>query len=133
MIRETFDELGNLDTCVDSTYEPSLLPPGENASASHPCFIFDNGSGKDGNSDRENLDALRPLPAEIFFIWQTFVEIVSPFVHILHKSTVEKTLHGCKGRINTLEPSMEALAFAISMATINAMTEEEVGKTHPRI
>lgn len=126
MIRETFDELGDLDTSVDSPYEPSLWPPGENASASHPCFVFDNGSGKDGNRNRENLDALRPLPAEMFFIWQTFVEIVSPFVHILHIPTVEKMIHGCKGRIDTLESSMEALGFAMSMATVNSMTNEEV-------
>lgn len=127
MIRDTFDELGDMEACVDSTHEPSLLPPGESASASHPCFVFDKGSSKDGNSNRENLDALRPLPAEMFFIWQTFVEIVSPFVHILHVPTVEKMIHGCKGRINTLEPSMEVLAFSISMATVNSMTEEEVG------
>lgn len=133
VIREAFDELSDLDGCVDSTYEPSLLPPDGNAFASHPCFVFANGSGKDENSNRENLDAFLPLPAEMFFIWQTFVEIVSPFVHILHIPTVEKMIHVCKGRINTLEPSMEALAFAISMTTVNSMTEEEVGTNQPQI
>lgn len=126
MIRETFDELGDLDTYVNA-HEQSLLPLNENASVSHPGFLFDSNRVKIGNNIREELDDLRPLPAEMFFIWQTFVEIVSPFVHILHIPTVEKMIYGCKGRINTLEAPMEALTFGISMATVNAMTEEEVG------
>lgn len=80
--------------------------------------------------NKENLDELRPLPAEMFFIWQSFVEIVSPFVHILHVPTVAKAIHGCRGRINTLDPSMEPLMFAISMATVNSLTDEEVRVIH---
>lgn len=127
MIRETFDVLGQDDTDLDSICEPSLLPPSRNAFASNPCFVFGSSRDESGNRSRENLDTFRPLPAEMFFIWQTFVEIVSPFVHILHVPTVAKAIHGCRGRVNTLEPCMEPLTFAISMATVNSMTEEEVG------
>lgn len=110
----------------DSFGEPTFLPLKNNTFASNPCFLYSN-RNEDGNKSRENLDAIRPLPAEMFFLWETFVEIVSPFVHILHVPTMAKAIHGCRGRVNTLDPSMEPLTFAISMATVNSMTEEEVG------
>lgn len=126
IIRETFDELAPEDADTDSVYGSSLLPAGKSAVGGNPGFVFGNSKGDDGDKNRENLDKLRPLPAEMFFIWQTFVDLVCPFVHILHVPTVGKIIQGCRGRINSLDSSMEPLMFAISMAAVNALTQEEV-------
>ncbi|ETS81051.1 hypothetical protein PFICI_06053 [Pestalotiopsis fici W106-1] len=126
IIRETFDELAPEDTDNDSTYESNLLPPAKSTFAVNPCFVFGNSKGDGAESNMENLDKLRPLPAEMFFIWQTFVDLVSPFVHILHVPTVGKAIHGCRGRIDALDSSMQPLMFAISMAAVNSLTVEEV-------
>jgi hypothetical protein len=41
---------------------------------------------------------LQPLPSQVFFIWQIFVENVDPFIKVLHVPTVEKVIRESKGK-----------------------------------
>ncbi len=79
----------------------------------------------------DDLRDLRPLPSQMLFIWQVFVENVGPFVQILHSPTMRKVMEEGWGRTGALDPSMEPLMFAISMAALNPLTEEEVQTTFP--
>ncbi|KAK7423570.1 hypothetical protein QQX98_001028 [Neonectria punicea] len=73
-----------------------------------------------------SLDALNPLPSQMLFIWQTFVESVDPFIKVLHVPTMDKVVRGLRGNFSTLGPNMEPLLFAISFAAIASMEDPDV-------
>lgn len=74
---------------------------------------------------RASNDDLSPLPSQMLFIWQTYVDNVDPFIKILHDQEIEKVVRGLKGKLSSLSPNFEALLFAISMAAIASMDEED--------
>jgi cell division protein FtsX len=85
------------------------------------------------NSSDVNLKSLHPLPSQIPFYWQTFLENVNPLVKILHVPTMNKTIKEVQNNLESLSKSTEALMFAIYFATITSMngTEvREVGRNH---
>ncbi|KPM34808.1 hypothetical protein AK830_g11768 [Neonectria ditissima] len=83
-------------------------------------FVFGNNGGPG------SLDALNPLPSQMLFIWQTFVENVDPFIKVLHVPTMDKIVRELRGNFSTLGPNMEPLLFAISLAAITSMEDQEV-------
>ncbi|KAL2682795.1 hypothetical protein Neosp_007250 [[Neocosmospora] mangrovei] len=102
----------------------SIMPePGlESApsSLSHLGFVF-------GNADfAKALDGLNPMPSQMLFIWQAYVENVDPFIKVLHVPTVEKVVRELRGNFSSYGANVEALLFAISLAAITSMDEEAV-------
>ncbi|KAJ4321737.1 hypothetical protein N0V84_005170 [Fusarium piperis] len=102
----------------------SIMPdPGLEASQSPPShmgFMF-------GNADfAKALDGLNPMPSQMLFIWQAYVENVDPFIKVLHVPTVEKVIRELRGNFSSYGASMEALLFSISLAAITSMDEEAV-------
>ncbi|KAI0910424.1 hypothetical protein F4823DRAFT_637809 [Ustulina deusta] len=69
---------------------------------------------------------LRPLPSQVFYIWEIFVENVDPFIKVLHVPTIGKTIKEAKGKFNLMARGMEALMFAISLAAVTSLHEAEV-------
>ncbi|KAI8717664.1 Zn(2)-C6 fungal-type domain-containing protein [Fusarium sp. LHS14.1] len=87
---------------------------------SHLGFVF-------GNADfAKALDGLNPMPSQMLFIWQAYVENVDPFIKVLHVPTVEKVVRELRGNFSSYGANMEALLFAISLAAITSMDEEAV-------
>ncbi|KAL2063739.1 hypothetical protein VTL71DRAFT_5544 [Oculimacula yallundae] len=78
------------------------------------------------NSSEVNLKGLHPLPSQIPFYWQTFLENVHPLVKILHTPTMNKVIKEVQNNLNSLSKSAEALMFSIYFATITSMTGAEV-------
>jgi hypothetical protein len=78
------------------------------------------------NSTNVDLKSLHPLPSQIPFYWQTFLENVNPLVKIIHVPTMDKTIKGVQNNLDGLEKGTEALMFAIYFATVTSMTGEEV-------
>jgi hypothetical protein len=78
------------------------------------------------NSSSVDLKPLHPLPSQIPFYWQTFLENVQPLVKILHTQTMNKTIKEVQLNLDSLSPSTEALMFSIYFATVTSMNEEEV-------
>ncbi|RBR20723.1 uncharacterized protein FIESC28_05240 [Fusarium coffeatum] len=98
--------------------EPSTN--GEPAPLSHLGFVF--GSAEFAKA----LDGLNPMPSQMLFIWQAYVENVDPFIKILHIPTVEKIIKELKGNFSSCGTATKALLFAISLAAITSMDEETV-------
>ncbi|PBP20792.1 hypothetical protein BUE80_DR008119 [Diplocarpon rosae] len=73
-----------------------------------------------------SLKGLHPLPSQIPFYWQTFLENVNPLVRILHAPTMNKVMKQVQNNLDSLSASTEALVFSIYFATITSMTGEEV-------
>ncbi|KAI1172574.1 hypothetical protein F4777DRAFT_508046 [Nemania sp. FL0916] len=71
-------------------------------------------------------ESLRPLPSQVLYIWEIFVENVDPFIKILHVPTVGKIIKEAKGKFNLMTRGMEALMFAICLAAVNSLHQDEV-------
>ncbi|KAI0460665.1 hypothetical protein F5B21DRAFT_17660 [Xylaria acuta] len=69
---------------------------------------------------------LRPLPSQVPYIWETFVENVDPFIKVLHVPTIGRTIKEAKGKFNSMARGMESLMFAISLAAVTSLQEDEV-------
>ncbi|KAK2592945.1 hypothetical protein QQS21_009352 [Conoideocrella luteorostrata] len=85
-------------------------------------FVF----GGSCTSMTSSLDDLSPLPSQMLYIWKTYVENVDPFVKILHKPTMNTIISRLKGKFSSLGHGLEALLFAISLAAIISLDEDEV-------
>ncbi|KAF4450319.1 hypothetical protein F53441_6602 [Fusarium austroafricanum] len=85
---------------------------------SHLGFVF--GSAEFAKA----LDGLNPMPSQMLFIWQAYVENVDPFIKVLHIPTVEKIIKELRGNFSSCGHNVEALLFAISLAAIASMDEE---------
>ncbi|CAG9972474.1 unnamed protein product [Clonostachys byssicola] len=71
-------------------------------------------------------DISQPLPSQVPYIWQVFVENVDPMIKILHVPTMDKTIRQSKGRFEPPGSGMRALMFAISLAAIASLSDAEV-------
>lgn len=78
------------------------------------------------SSSTVDLKPLHPLPSQIPFYWQTFVENVDPLVKIMHIPTMSKTIKEVQESTGTLSKSTEALMFSIYLGAVISMTAEEV-------
>jgi hypothetical protein len=74
----------------------------------------------------EALAQLRPLPSQMLFIWQIYVENVDPVLKILHVPSIARQIQESRGQLFCLSPAMEALVFAISLVAVGSLPEEEV-------
>jgi hypothetical protein len=109
------------DQQFDSDSDAPAPPSDALTEPNHQSFIM-------GYSSSEvDLKALHPLPSQIPFYWQTFLENVQPLVKILHTPTMNKVIKEVQNNLDSLSKSTEALMFAIYFATITSMNANEVG------
>lgn len=50
-----------------------------------------------GAQNKDVTGLWRPLPSQVPFIWQVFVQRVDPSVKVLHIPTMTKVIQDCKG------------------------------------
>ncbi|KAF4962352.1 hypothetical protein FSARC_9560 [Fusarium sarcochroum] len=87
---------------------------------SHLGFVF--GSAEFAKA----LDGLNPMPSQMLFIWQAYVENVDPFIKVLHVPTIQKIIRELRGNFSSCGSNVEALLFAVSLAAITSLDEETV-------
>lgn len=73
-----------------------------------------------------DLRKLHPLPSQIPFIWQVYVENVDPLVKILHVPTMNAIIRKIRSDMDSLTPALEALMFSIYYAAITSLEDDEV-------
>ncbi|RKK66537.1 hypothetical protein BFJ69_g15323 [Fusarium oxysporum] len=93
---------------------------GTPAPLSHLGFVF--GSAEFAKA----LDGLNPMPSQMLFIWQTYVENVDPFIKVLHTPAIENIVKQLKGNFSSCGHNVEALLFAICLAAIASIDEKTV-------
>lgn len=70
-----------------------------------------------------SIQQCHPSPTDAFLLWQAFVDNVDSLVKIIHTPTVQSKLVQASLRPDSIEPSLEALMFAIYYAaTISTQT-----------
>ncbi|TVY43455.1 Bikaverin cluster transcription factor [Lachnellula subtilissima] len=104
----------------DSDSDTPILPSAAVTESNHQSFIMGY------NSSDVDIKSLHPLPSQIPFYWQTFLENVHPLVKLLHAPTMTKTIKDVQNNMDSLSKSTEALMFAIYFATITSMNGTEV-------
>lgn len=77
-------------------------------------------------SSDADLSKLHPLPSQIPFIWQVYVENVDPLIKILHIPTMTKVIREARTNMANISHGMEALLFSIYYAAITSMEPDEV-------
>jgi hypothetical protein len=118
-IREILEE----DFSDDS--DAPIVPTDVITQPDHQSFIMGY------NSSDVNLKSLHPLPSQIPFYWQTFLENVQPLTKLMHGPTMNKVIKEVQHNLDSLSRSTEALMFSIYFATITSMNTEEVGLEPP--
>ena len=71
-------------------------------------------------------DDLRPLPSQMPFLWQIYVDNVDPFIKVLHVPTMTKVIRDLRGSYESLSSSMQALVQVVSLVAILSLENEEV-------
>jgi hypothetical protein len=75
---------------------------------------------------------LYPLPSQMLFLWQIYMDNVDPFMKVLHVPTMTKVIRELRGSYHFLGSSMQALVLVISLAAIMSLRDEEVSGSNLR-
>ncbi|KAG7137273.1 Bikaverin cluster transcription factor bik5 like protein [Verticillium longisporum] len=73
-----------------------------------------------------DMSDYQPLPSQMAFVWQTYCDNVDQGIKILHRKTIDKVIRDSKGRISSLPVSWQPVVFAVSLAAISSMSEQDV-------
>jgi hypothetical protein len=84
------------------------------------------------NTSAAHQRDLHPLPSQMLFLWQIYMDNVDPFMKVLHVPTMTKVIRELRGSHNSLSPSMQALVLVISLAAIMSLEDEEVSGSNLR-
>lgn len=93
--------------------------------ADHHAFVLGY------RSSDVDLRKLHPLPSQIPFIWQVYVENVDPLVKILHVPSMNPIIRKIRSDMDNMAPGLEALMFSIYYAAITSLEDNEVGSSLP--
>ncbi len=89
------------------------------ASKSKDNFLF--GSPK-ANVD---LSALHPQQAQIFRLWQIYLDNVDPLLKITHTPTLQTRIIDAASDVTNISPTLEALMFGIYCTSVLSLMEDE--------
>jgi len=126
-INDELDEIRReTQEITDEDYDDSDLEASpksaeqEKTPAPHQSFILGYRSAD------VDLRPLHPLPSQIPFIWQVYIENVDPVLKVVHVPTMTKTIKELRKNMDSITPSLEALMFSIYYAAIISLDEDEV-------
>ena len=71
------------------------------------------------------LSALHPNTAQIFRLWQIYLNNVNPLLKVTHTSSLQGQIVEAASNVTTIQPALEALMFSIYCMSILSLTTEE--------
>ncbi|RMZ68167.1 C6 transcription factor [Pyrenophora seminiperda CCB06] len=74
------------------------------------------------------LSTLHPPQAQIFKLWQIYLENVDPLLKLTHTPTLQPRIIDAAGDVSSIEPNMEALMFAIYCMSVFSLEQEQCQK-----
>ncbi|KAJ5976769.1 C6 zinc finger domain protein [Penicillium viridicatum] len=78
-----------------------------------------------GNVD--DLSAFHPTQAQIFRLWQIYLDNVNPLLKVTHTPTLQTRIIDAASDIANINPTLEALMFSIYCVSILSLTEDQCG------
>ncbi|PVI05339.1 putative C6 transcription factor [Periconia macrospinosa] len=103
---------------IQDNYE-DVVSPGMDT-----IFVHDN-SLLFGPQTTIDLSTLHPEPAQMLRLWQLFLDNVNPLFRVVHTPTMQVRLIDAIGNLQTVQPPMEALMFAIYSMAIFSLDKDE--------
>lgn len=76
-------------------------------------------------SQAAGLRALHPEPAQIFKLWQLYLDNINPIVKVFHAPTIQKLVSAAASNLSGIPRDAEALMFAIYCVTIQSLSNED--------
>lgn len=71
------------------------------------------------------LSTLHPSQAQIFKLWQSYLENIDPILKLTHTPTLQARIIDAASDVTKIEPNLEALMFGIYCVTINSLDQDE--------
>ena len=71
------------------------------------------------------LPTLHPDTAQIFRLWQVYLDNVNPLLKVTHVPTIQARLVAAVGNLFTIDPVFEALMFSIYCTAVLSLDDEE--------
>jgi hypothetical protein len=78
------------------------------------------------SSSDVDLSKMHPLPSQVMFYWETYLEKVEAICRMFHTPTMVEIVKKSKNDSNSLSKSEEAAMFAIYLGAVNSMSSDEV-------
>ncbi|KAK6540794.1 hypothetical protein TWF694_008184 [Orbilia ellipsospora] len=95
------------------------VPP-ERSHSAFFNFLFRQANGA------TQYDQLHPPPAQMLFLWQTFVDYIDPLFKLIHVPSMTRLIRDLRGHYHLVEPGTETLIYAICLAAASILTEEDI-------
>lgn len=74
---------------------------------------------------------LHPSPAQIFHLWQAFLDNVNPLAKIIHAPTLQQQILQASNNLHDLSRPMQALMFVIYTFAVTSMNDNECERMFP--
>ncbi|KAG8527919.1 uncharacterized protein KY384_006835 [Bacidia gigantensis] len=71
-----------------------------------------------------SLSSLHPEPAQIFRLWQIYLDNVDPLLKVTHTPSLQGRLVEAASKVSDISPTTEALMFSIYCTSIGSLTVE---------
>ena len=71
------------------------------------------------------LSTLHPPQAQIFKLWQIYLENIDPLLKLTHTPTLQPRIIDAAGDTTKIEPNLEALMFAIYCMAVTSLDHEQ--------
>ena len=103
----------------DDHPSPDSNPSSIGSRSNHQTFLFGYSSAM------LTLRVLHPPKAQIPLYWELYKENVNPLIRLLHRPSAEKLLLKAAENLDNLSKAIEALIFAIYLATVTSLSPEQ--------
>lgn len=71
------------------------------------------------------LESLHPTQAQIFRLWQIYLDRVNPLLKITHTPTLQARIIDAASNITEISPAFEALMFSIYCMAVYSLGQDE--------
>ncbi|KAF1962561.1 hypothetical protein CC80DRAFT_462740 [Byssothecium circinans] len=72
-----------------------------------------------------DLSPLHPEPAQLFRLWQLFLDNVNPLLLVVHGPTTQMHIIEAAGNNKNIKPTVEALLFSIYSSAVFSLSDED--------
>ncbi|KAI1737948.1 c6 zinc finger domain-containing protein [Xylaria scruposa] len=113
-----YDELRAMRDIIDADYEDEFIPDATSPDENSGLLLGDE-------SPLEGHEDLWPEPAQMFWLWQAYLDKVNPLTKIIHAPTLQPHLTNATAGSHKVPKNIEALLFSIFLMAVVALNDDE--------
>ncbi|KAI0424388.1 c6 zinc finger domain-containing protein [Xylaria sp. FL1042] len=113
-----YDELRAMRDIIDADHEDEFAPDAMDPDENSDLLVG-------GESLLQNPEDLWPEPAQVFQLWQIYLDKVNPLTKIIHVPTLQPHLINATIGSHNVPKNIEALLFSIFLMAVVALNDDE--------